>query len=101
MTRTLLDRITWDVCPACRQAEREMGQGRIVLEGTFVGANMTPLRARIRNVAARAALGQPERRVVTITRCGDALEVITTSQKLAHRIVRELEKAFRGRATYA
>jgi hypothetical protein len=26
---------------------------------------------------------------------------LTTSQKLAHRIVHELKKAFRGRATYA
>jgi len=25
---------------------------------------------------------------------------LTTSQKLAHRIVRELKKAFRGRASY-
>jgi hypothetical protein len=29
------------------------------------------------------------------------LEVLTTSQKLAHRIVHELRKAFRGRARYA
>ena len=28
------------------------------------------------------------------------LEVLTTSQKLAHRIVHELRKAFRGRAYY-
>jgi hypothetical protein len=27
--------------------------------------------------------------------------VVATSQKLAHRIVYELRKAFRGRATYA
>lgn len=101
VTRALLERLTWDVCPACRQSEREMGQGRIVLEGTFVGANTAALRARIRNVAARAAVGQPERRIVAISGRGNALEVLTTSQKLAHRIVRELQKAFRGRATYA
>ena len=29
------------------------------------------------------------------------LEILTTSQKLAHRIVHELVKQFRGRATYA
>lgn len=28
-------------------------------------------------------------------------EVLTTSQKLAHRIVHELKKAFRGQAGYA
>lgn len=101
VTAALLARVTWDVCPACRQAERETGQGRVVLEGTFVGQNADLLRARMRNVAARAALGQPERRIVSLTGKGDVLDVLTTSQKLAHRIVRELQKAFRGRATYA
>jgi hypothetical protein len=38
--------------------------------------------------------------VVSVDREGDALEVLTTSQKLAHRIVNELKKAFRGRATF-
>ena len=53
---------------------------------------------RARNVAARAAYTQPERRILSFrTRTG--LEVPTTSQKLAHRIARELEKAFHGRAS--
>lgn len=32
---------------------------------------------------------------------GDTLEVLTTSQKLAHRIAREVEKAFGGRAHFS
>jgi len=101
VSRALLERVAWTVCPACRQTERQTGQGRIVLEGAFVGANAEPLRARIRNVAAQAAGDQPERRIVALTRRGASMEVLTTSQKLAHRIVRELLKAFKGRATYA
>jgi len=31
----------------------------------------------------------------------DTLEVLTTSQKLAHRIAREVAKAFRGKAGYS
>jgi len=31
---------------------------------------------------------------------GDTLEVLTTSQKLAHRIAHELKKAFRARTSY-
>ncbi|MBI1797478.1 MAG: hypothetical protein HYR74_10550 [Candidatus Eisenbacteria bacterium] len=31
---------------------------------------------------------------------GGRLEILVTSQKLAHRIARELEKAFGGRAHY-
>jgi hypothetical protein len=100
-SRALLDRVTWTVCPACRQAATESGQGRIILEGSFVDANREALRARIRNVAARAARTQPQRRIVAMGRTGDVMEVLTSSQKLAHRLVRELEKAFRGRTTYA
>ena len=58
------------------------------------------IRARIRNVAEHAQYTQPQRRLLSAERQGDVLEVLTTSQKLAHRIVHELKKAFRGRANY-
>ena len=47
---------------------------------------------------------QPERRIVsidTIESDGDALEVLTTSQKLTHRIAHELKKALGGRTSYS
>ncbi len=100
VTPRLLDRAVWIVCPACEQAARQEGQGRIVIRGRFTVANEEAIRARLRNVAARAAHTQPQRRLVSATRRGDVLEVLTTSQKLAHRLVNELKKAFRGRATY-
>ena len=63
-------------------------------------AHEPDIRARIRNVAARAAFTQPQRRVVSVGRQGNVLEVLTTSQKLAHRIVQELKKVFRGSTAY-
>ena len=95
-----LDRAHWTVCPACEQVSRSEGQGRILVRGRFAEAHEAEIRARIRNVAARALSTQPERRVVSVERQGDVLEVLTTSQKLAHRIVHELRKTFRGRAAY-
>jgi hypothetical protein len=56
---------------------------------------------RIRNVARRSGFTQPERRIVSIGRDESRLEVLTTSQKLAHRIASELVKAFGGRASFA
>jgi hypothetical protein len=97
----LLARAAWAVCPACTQASRGEGFGRVVLRGTYIGQRADAIRRRIANVAARAAFTQPERRLVSIDGAGDELEVITTSQKLAHRIVHELKKAFGGRASYA
>jgi hypothetical protein len=44
--------------------------------------------------AARAVVSRDSRLAA------DGLDVLTTSQKLAHRIVRELKKLFRGRTTY-
>jgi len=97
----LLARVHWTTCPACRQVSREVGFGRILVRGAYAAVNEAPIRRRIANVAARAAFTQPERRIASIERRGDVLEILTTSQKLAHRIVHELKKVFRGRATYA
>jgi hypothetical protein len=63
--------------------------------------NEAEIRRRIDNVVARGEFTQPQRKLVSMERSGDEIEVLTTSQKLAHRIVHELKKAFRGRASYA
>jgi hypothetical protein len=89
------------MCPACAQASQAAGFGRVLIRGRFALAQEAIIRRRIANVAARAAFTQPQRRIASIERRGDVLEVLTTSQKLAHRIVHELRKLFRGRATYA
>jgi hypothetical protein len=70
------------------------------LEGSYVAAHEQELRRRIENVSARAAFTQPERRLLDVIARGTGLEVLTTSQRLAHRIARELQKAFRGTVTY-
>jgi NMD protein affecting ribosome stability and mRNA decay len=101
VTGPLLERVHWTRCPACRQVGSAVGHGRVLVRGPYAALHEAAIRRRINNVAARAAFTQPERRVSTIERRRDALEILTTSQKLAHRIVRELKKAFGGRASYA
>jgi hypothetical protein len=90
-----------DVCPACRQVERGEFFGCVEILGARAIAMEDAIRRRVANVAARARFTQPERRIVGMRRAKGALEVHTTSQKLAHRIVRELEKAFGGRGQLA
>lgn len=65
------------LCPACRQMERCEFFGRIVLQGAYAAVHEHAIRWE-----------------------GAELEVLTTCEKLAHRIVRELWKAFRGRVSY-
>lgn len=101
ITGALLERARWTRCPACAQTASGVGFGRVIISGAYPLANEVAIRRRIANVASRAAHTQPERRVSAIDQHHDLIEVITTSEKLAHRIVHELKKAFRGRATYA
>lgn len=101
VTLAFLDGASWRLCPACTQTRSAEGFGKVVLRGAYVGAHEDAIRSRIANVAERAAFTQPTRRLVSIARERGGLEVIVTSQRLAHRIARELQKAFRGRTSYA
>lgn len=92
--------VRWTVCPACKQVEREEAQGRLLLRGKYLAEAREEIERRIANVARRAAYTQPERKIVSSEFRNGTLEVRTTSQKLAHRIARELCKAFGGKAAY-
>lgn len=97
----LLETVNWTVCPACLMFERGEYFGRVVVSGEFARLHEQEIRARIDNVAERAMFTQPQRRVVSAERDGTVFEVLTTSQKLAHRIVQELKKTWRGTARYS
>lgn len=92
--------VEWRTCPACDQVDHEEYLGRVILRGPFASGQEAAIRRRVRNVAARAEFTQPERRIVSIEAGTNRLEILTTSQKLAHRIAHEVEKAFGGRASY-
>jgi hypothetical protein len=72
------------------------GQGHVLIKGSAFGKNEA-IEQRIHNVARLAATTQPQRRIVSIDNRDGSLEVLTTLQKLAHRLAHELKKAFGGR----
>ena len=94
------DGVTWTLCPACSQQARGEYFGRVSIPARLAEDVELAVRRRVWNVERRARHTQPERRLVGVERTRDGLEILTTSQKLAHRIARELEKAFGGRARY-
>jgi NMD protein affecting ribosome stability and mRNA decay len=104
LTDELLERRVWGFCPACDEVSQQEGQGRLIIRGSGITGNRALLRSRIENVARRAMATQPERRIVSIdaieSRDEKAIEVLTTSQKLTHRIAHELKKLFGGRTSY-
>ena len=99
--RALLAGADWARCPACQQVREGRFYGRVLLRGGWFLDHQADVRLRVINVEARARYTQPLRRLVAMERRGDAVEVTTTSQKLAHRVVHELQKAFGGRASYS
>jgi hypothetical protein len=101
ITRPLPKSASRTRCPACMQVAEGVGFGRVIIRGAYALAHEAAIRQRLANIASRAARTQPERRISVIDRHDDLLEVITTSEKLAHRIVHELKKSYRGRASYA
>ena len=88
------------ISPACDRVSLQEGQGRLIIRGSGLAKNRALIRSRIENVAVHAMATQPERRIVSIdtidSKDEDALEVLTTSQKLTHRIAHELKKLFGG-----
>jgi NMD protein affecting ribosome stability and mRNA decay len=72
----------------------------VLAKGVTDGRRLSAIERRIANVAERAGFTQPQRAIVSVERTASGLDVRTTSQKLAHRIVHELKKAFGGRARY-
>jgi NMD protein affecting ribosome stability and mRNA decay len=99
-TSAVLERATWMICPACEQVAGGEYFGKVAIGGEGVAPGLDAIRGRIANIARRASTTQPEHRVVSTDWNGTTLEVLTTSQKLAHRIAHELKKAFGGTTSY-
>jgi NMD protein affecting ribosome stability and mRNA decay len=90
----------WVTCPGCAQAAAGEYHGQVLIEVNN-DEYRDPIIARINNVERRAQATQPERQIVSISWTGKTLEVLTTSQKLAHRVAHEVEKAFGGVVHYS
>ncbi len=96
----VLDKANWTVCPGCVQAAEDVYFGRVLISGKGAADRHEAIERRIANVARLATSRQPQRKIVSQEWNGDTLEVLTTSQKLAHRIAKELVKTFGGKAVY-
>jgi hypothetical protein len=101
LPRELASAKAWVICPGCAQtASKDEYYGRVLVEVPQSEILRHEISARIKNVESRAKSNQPERQVISSTWEGEQLEVLTTSQKLAHRIAHELAKAFGGKPRF-
>ena len=93
ITSDKLSGAAWVVCPACAEAKSGIAYGKVLVSGDFAREHLDQIRRRIANVDSRARANQPERRILSADWNGKTLEILTTSQKLAHRIARSLRSS--------
>jgi NMD protein affecting ribosome stability and mRNA decay len=87
-------------CPACRKIADGFPSGVLTLRGSFLRTHRDEILSIVRNEERRARGTNPLERIMKIREGDGTVEILTTKEKLAQRIGREIRKAFRGTASY-
>lgn len=87
-------------CPACKKVRDRFPQGFVTIQGTFAVEHKEEILNLLRNKETRALHINALERIMDIKESGNAIEVSTTTDKLAQRIGRMLHKAYRGEVEY-
>lgn len=100
--RTAGEPVSVRICGACRRRRSGMPHGFVHVDGDFVRLHRADIVNLLKNEAARAAENNPLAQIVDWHESGHADDVLvtTTTEHLAVRLGRALEKAFDGRVLY-
>ena len=90
------------ICGACRRRRSGVPHGFVHVDGEFVRLHRDEIVRLLKNEAARAAEDNPLAQIIDWHENGHADDVLvtTTTEHLAIRLGRALEKAFDGRVLY-
>ena len=88
------------VCPGCKRVAERNPQGIVTLHGDYWPQRREEILNAVRNEEARGLSVNPLERVMDIREEGDRLIIETTTEKLAQRIGRHIEKAHSGKIEY-
>lgn len=88
------------LCPSCRKKKEKYAEGFLTLRGDFLKEHREEVLRLIRNKEEREAEINPLGRIIEIRDMEDTMEITTTTEKLAQRIGRMLNKAFSGAVEY-
>ncbi len=88
------------LCPACRKAHDHFAGGVLTLRGGFFAGHKDQILNLVRNEEARAIGVNPLERIIAIENGGDYMEIRTTSERMAQRIGREIQRAYKGDIVY-
>ena len=99
LAREVIDKAPWVTCPGCAQTAAGEYHGRVLIA---VGDSATSRPFRPGSPTSRTRAVYTARAASSRDQPGwEDLEILTTSQKLAHRIAREVEKAFGGSSHFS
>lgn len=87
-------------CPACRKIADGFPAGVVTLRGAYLRTHRDEILRLVRNEEERSRGINPLERIMEIREGGDGMEILTTDEKLAQRIGREIRKACRGAVVY-
>jgi hypothetical protein len=90
----------WVICPGCRKVRDRFGSGTVTLHGPFWKSHRIEILNLIRHQEVRARAVNPLQRIMGMREEGPSMVLETTSERLAQRIGRELERAYHGRTLY-
>jgi NMD protein affecting ribosome stability and mRNA decay len=88
------------LCPACRKIQDRFPGGVVTLKGAVLGRKREEILRRVRNAEARARRVNPLERIISIKGNRKTTEILTTNERFAQRIGREIKRAFKGRVAY-
>jgi NMD protein affecting ribosome stability and mRNA decay len=87
-------------CPACRKIADGFPSGVVTLRGGFLQTHRDEILTIVRNEEGRARETNPLERIMGIREEDGSVEILTTDEKLAQRIGREIRKAYHGTVSY-
>jgi NMD protein affecting ribosome stability and mRNA decay len=99
-TERVMDKALKVVCPACQKIKDGYVGGYVTLQGDFFKEHLEEIINMVRNKEKRAMYYNPLDRIIAIKRKRGALEITTTTEKLAQRIGQMLSKAYNGDLEY-
>jgi|SRR5262245_31104320 len=89
------------VCPACKRVRDRIPSGYLHLQGKFLTSHHDEIERLLRNEAERASEDNPLARIMNWEKDSKGrLTVTTTTEHLAQRLGRAIEKAFDGKVRY-
>jgi NMD protein affecting ribosome stability and mRNA decay len=87
-------------CPACRKIEDHYPMGLVSLSGAFLEEHKEDILNLVRNEEKRGQNKNPLERIMNIEEVPDGLEIETTTESLALRIGRIMNRAYSGEIHY-